>query len=479
MSFRSNFHITNVTIFLTFFFLLLSISPAHSTVSKRGMPQLHLEKECMNGGVGYDGKCLCPEFVNGERCERPDLCEDIVHGEYTMNHPFTNEAVEVYTNQCEIAPALVCCWRNRLLNQNLDVTTTDPATRIKNLLEFYGPWTPNDRLMLDYFFGEKGTEGKYTTASPTQPPEILLEDVSIAFVIMIHSDYEVRLPNLMAQIYSTKHTYMIHVDRLVEADSWTWITNFVNDYNTKYDTVNIHLVHNRFHGAWGSISLVYLELASMMELLRIGDETQGGGKWTHVINLSAFDFPLKPLRYIEEFLYKQKQSNFIESLSQAELRPVRQQEIHLSCGRSVLLSSILTNFTSDNVCPMGSTNWMYKHRPEWVYGEGAQWHILTREFVEYMVSSLNTIELLFSMKYSFIPDEAYFQTALLSSPFASTLVNYNYRFLPWADQLHVMEKHVQCLRETDALFVRKLIDPEMGPIIERDVINYQTYTVSV
>jgi len=256
---------------------------------------------------------------------------------------------------------------------------------------------------------------------------------------------------------------MIHADKSMDDENWAWLNKFVNDLNEKHQTTNIHLVQNRFHGAWGSISLVYLELSAIIELLRIGD-ANGGSKWTHVINLSAYDFPIKPIGKIEAFLHKHKHNNFIEALG--ERRQMRQSDLHISCGRNVLI----TNFTSNAVCPVGAQNWMFKHKPSWKYGEGSQWHMLTREFLEYLVSSLDQIEILFSMKYTLIPDEAFFQTALLSSPFASTINRYNYRYLPWADQLEVKAKHLKGLRETDAFFVRKLINPEIAPMIKRDVI---------
>lgn len=449
--------------------LFISVPGAYGSENgrvARGMPQLHLEMECLNGGVGYDGQCLCPTHITGSRCENADECYQEVAHNYHLLNPFTNTEKNVSLNSCEITPALVCCWKERLAKYTT-LNSDDMSVRIKNLLEYYGPWTANDRLMLDYFFGERGTEGKYATSAPTAAPEGPLEEHSLAFVIMVHLDFVERLPSLIESIYGKRHTYMIHADSSMSDYHWNWLNNFVNEHNERHQTKNIHLVQNRFHGGWGSISLVYLELASIIELLRVGDEN-GGSKWSHVINLSAFDYPIKPIGRIEKFLHQNQHSNFIEVLKPEYIRNQRRSQLHLSCGRNVLIS----NFTDNTVCTPGSENWMFKHKPGWEYGEGSQWHMLSREFMEYLVSSLDSIELLFSMKYTLIPDESFFQSAFLSSPFASTLVNYNYRYLPWADQLEVMPKHMTGLRETDALFVRKLIDPKMGSLIKRDVLAF-------
>ena len=206
------------------------------------------------------------------------------------------------------------------------------------MLEYYGPWTANDRLMLDYFFGAKGTEGKYVASSPTTPADTPLEDLTLAFVIMVHNDFQERLPNLLDAIYSERHTYMIHADKSMDAEHWNWLNNLVDELNKQHKTKNIHLVQNRFHGAWGSISLVYLELSAIIELLRIGDQN-GGSKWSHVINLSAYDYPIKPMKKIETFLHSHKHMNFIELLEKEVRRENRQSVRYpstLFCSPSAL-----------------------------------------------------------------------------------------------------------------------------------------------
>lgn len=76
----------------------------------------------------------------------------------------------------------------------------------------------------------------------------------------------------------------------------------------------------------------------------------------------------------------------------------------------------------------------------------------------------------------------YYQYVTL--PFSISFINsynyfsvnkYNYRYLPWADQLEVMHKHVPQLRDTDAFFVRKLIDPSMGDVIAREVLAHNLW----
>lgn len=263
----------------------------------------------------------------------------------------------------------MCCWRDRL--NKAPTESANDVERIKNMLEHYGPWTPNDKLMLDYFFGQEGTAFKSMKA--TVAPEQSIE-TRIAFVIMVHNDFQARLPNMLNAIYRKRHVYMIHLDRTADNSNWEWLNQFITDFLQKHDANNIHLVKNRFHGAWGAVSLVYLELGAIIELLKLNEQT--GLKWDHLINLSAYDFPLKSMEKLESFLRTHKNTNFIEVLGQKVRRENRQsvcfpsnwvilfiykfkcsvciltiihQDLHLSCGRSILI----TNFTENGVCPSG------------------------------------------------------------------------------------------------------------------------------
>jgi hypothetical protein len=70
---------------------------------------------------------------------------------------------------------------------------------------------------------------------------------------------------------------------------------------------NVFLAEKRYGGIWGHISLVWMQLSGFWELLDIAD-------WDYVINLSAFDFPLRKTPEIHQFL-KSKSANgevFIE-----------------------------------------------------------------------------------------------------------------------------------------------------------------------
>jgi len=370
------------------------------------------------------------------------------------------------SHTCEILPSATCCWHGRQGNTTYDVAVNDDANvRLRRLLEAYGPWTTNDKLMLSYLFGTQGKPGSVLLPPADVAASNATNDDSLAFVIMIHSEFEVRLPTLLSSLYSKHHTYIIHVDLSTKEDSYVWLRQFLDEFCSKHGATNVFLLSERFYGSWGSVTLVYQELAAMAELVKMERSGQAR-RFSHVINLSAFDFPIKPLPQLEAFLRASQDISFMEVLPPEVRREARQAELYLPCNRTLLI----TNFSTNQVCGSGSANWMFKHNPKWVYGEGSQWHFLSRSFVEYLVTSLDPIELLFSMKFTLIPDEAFFQSAMLSSPFTSKLKDYNYRYLPWSDGLQILPKHVQLFKETDAFFARKLLDVDLTSVLIRELL---------
>src|SRR5690606_36014264 len=66
---------------------------------------------------------------------------------------------------------------------------------------------------------------------------------------------------------------------------------------------------------WGGYSLVDAELRGMARLLQMDS------RWSHYINLSGQDFPLKSQNYIREFFAANPGKQFIRALDQRRERP--------------------------------------------------------------------------------------------------------------------------------------------------------------
>jgi hypothetical protein len=100
---------------------------------------------------------------------------------------------------------------------------------------------------------------------------------------------------------------------------------------------------------------------------------------------------------------------------------------------------------------------------------------ITREFAEYVLSFLNTPngEHYFKwIKWCFVPEEFFFQTLLMNSPFADTLINNNYKYAIWKEKHGARpgildEMDIGQIKISDAFFARKISYPYSTRLLER------------
>lgn len=103
---------------------------------------------------------------------------------------------------------------------------------------------------------------------------------------------------------------------------------------------------------------------------------------------------------------------------------------------------------------------------------GSIWWTLTYDCVKYVVDyTFKHPRLLRRLKYAFIPEEFYFQTVIMSSPFAKNVVDDNLRYIDWNERngncpavLDVTD--VEAIRESAALFARKVESPVSDELID-------------
>lgn len=275
------------------------------------------EQQCENGGIKYQGKCMCPLHTDSYCDEGMPLqaysfkyvcvgnCPKLLDNHYEMLEEWTSKPWKGNETSCEISPEYFCCWKGMYLKSNVSsvplpdsVAAPSPA-EMENIYARYGPWTDTDKLMLRYLVGDL----RYTPPLESKVPDT----PRLAFVIMGHGAFD-RLGKMLDAMYSPRHIYLLHID--AKCNSWEveYAEYFVQQYNKNKNVTNVYIMGNRFHGRWGGVSLVYQELAAINELLRLSKEDP----WTHVINLSLYDYPVKPLAYIEKFLFEHQNMTFID-----------------------------------------------------------------------------------------------------------------------------------------------------------------------
>ncbi|KAJ3107951.1 hypothetical protein HDU96_007712 [Phlyctochytrium bullatum] len=252
----------------------------------------------------------------------------------------------------------------------------------------------------------------------------------LAFLLMCHgkSANLENVINLLNILDDGSAIILIHVDQKSE-DLYNEVSKYVKEREAAMNRKlrpgqdpqlgNVFMAQSRFHGYWGHISLVWMQLSGFWELLDLAD-------WDHVINLSAADFPLRYSRDMHRMLNSPtyRGRDFIERWEDNSESATRITRPHiLRVSKSNVKDDIHLFHPKEsgvNLPPF----------PRWKICKHHQWMILTPAFVRFLRTSDEALLALAFMEHTWIPDETYFCFVLVNTPeYGSRSVNGNKRFL--------------------------------------------------
>eukprot|EP01112_Ceratiomyxa_fruticulosa_P022739 TRINITY_DN8430_c0_g1_i1.p1 TRINITY_DN8430_c0_g1~~TRINITY_DN8430_c0_g1_i1.p1 ORF type:complete len:686 (-),score=152.88 TRINITY_DN8430_c0_g1_i1:8-2065(-) len=217
--------------------------------------------------------------------------------------------------------------------------------------------------------------------------------VRVAYLLLVHSNFN-QIVKLLSATYHPNNVYLIHVDA-----SALELKNQLLEYTNKFD--NIAVMRKSFPIQWGSISMVYATLEGLFTLL-------DAAKFDFVVNLSGQDYPTCSPDEFSQFLGKHMKANFDGAYrASAEHGVYRLENIWLwnewrrTCNPKFLLKKY----------PAGMT----------MYGT-MQWFAYNYDFVQYLRNNQTSQRLLAFYETALIPDEGYFGTVLMNSPFGKDYI---------------------------------------------------------
>lgn len=180
---------------------------------------------------------------------------------------------------------------------------------------------------------------------------------------------------------------------------------------------NIRLSRRREASIWGGSSLLQMLLACMTDLL----ETDWD--WDFVLNLSESDFPIKTIDKLTDFLSANKDKNFVKSHGREVQRFIQKQGLDktfVECDTHM---------------------WRIGDRslPEGIQIDGgSDWVCLSRKFVTYVTAEMQDeliLGLLKIFRYTLLPAESFFHTAIRNSLFCDTYIDNNLHITNWKRKL--------------------------------------------
>jgi hypothetical protein len=220
----------------------------------------------------------------------------------------------------------------------------------------------------------------------------------------------------------------------------------------------------------------FSEVKATLNLLNVA--ISKGGGYSHYFLISGQDFPLKSIGKIVRFLNERKDENFIDCALIKRFE--KRNDIYfprMVIGRRIwqkILKGILVYST-------GGWNQTFsiikRLKPANVqYYFGSQWWCLNDAMVKWIYNFLeNYPEYIKLFKHSLCPDECFFQTLVMNSPFANTTKPYLH-YIKWEKGKSSLKTlttiDYEELKKAEKLIARKFDINVDAEIIERLRMRY-------
>ncbi len=279
--------------------------------------------------------------------------------------------------------------------------------------------------------------------------------MKIAFIILAHKN-PTYLQRLINHLTISEAQVFLHVDRGVPS--------------LMYQAIQQALISQsqvtwlpRYYSHWGSWGLVRASLAGLKKALAVGCD--------YALLLSGQDYPLRPMGDLTQFLAAHKGISFLQHYAFASgewpidgYKRLTRWHFNLEMPafwfRKKLNNGLIKLFNRlwpDRPFPAGLE----------AYG-GSQWWCLHRPCIEYLVQfTEQNPQVVNFFKYVRIPDEAFFHTILLNSPWRHTLHNRSLTYVDWAGPPYprvLGQVDLATLATADYFFARKF-EPSVDALI--------------
>ncbi|BCS54647.1 glycosyl transferase [Geobacter sp. SVR] len=249
------------------------------------------------------------------------------------------------------------------------------------------------------------------------------------FIIVHHKLNQFRW--LFEAIYSGEDLFCIHADRKSGPEFQEQLRRMIGP------RPNVIFLPPR-RVIWGGWRLVAVELEAIRHLLAADAD------WKYYINLSGQDYPIKPLPTIKEILRAAWPRNFIRSWPFSAIRELEPDDPHLP--RQLAFEAFGRLVRTRYRLPFP--------RSLDIRFKGSNWHMLTREFCCWLLEDPLSRRVARMVRYTFIPDEIFFQAVIMNSPFREMRTDFR-RFVIWPGPKILGLEDYPRLLESDCLFGRK------------------------
>ncbi|NES22484.1 MAG: beta-1,6-N-acetylglucosaminyltransferase [Symploca sp. SIO3E6] len=255
--------------------------------------------------------------------------------------------------------------------------------------------------------------------------------INIAYAILAHK-YPEMLARLIERLSSPYSDFFIHVDKRQHLFPFKTSLKKIKKNDSKIKFVK------RCKSPWGSIGLVNATLNSFSEIAK------SLTKYDYIVTLSGQDYPLVKNNTIRGFFEENYGNNYISyfpCVYDSHQDPWKQEILTNRLGKYHinLLGSKYEYPSKDNIFTNIFLGFFFdKPRTHVSYVKpyaDSQWFCITMSAVRYILNFVQEHpDFLKYHKYTYIPDEIFFQTILLNSPdtIRESIVNDNLKYIDWS-----------------------------------------------
>ncbi len=294
-----------------------------------------------------------------------------------------------------------------------------------------------------------------------------------AYIILAHKNAE-QVIRLINRLDDDSSTFFIHFDKKFTG----WQPDMFSGMGNK-----VHLI-KRTKTFWGGYSLVEATLLSMRAIKAMNKN------FDVITLLSGQDYPIKSNEHINHFFLNADRRIFMEYYPMPNYKKwppgggmYRFEKYFFGLKWYELFSSRATNFSSALI------SFLKRRHPEHLRPyAGSQWWTIDMHALNYILNFVsNNPDFSKYHKYTFVPDEVFFQTILLNASderIIKSISNNNKRFLSW--KIHsnsgpdiLQSDNLNDIMNSDALFARKLdlsIDPHLFDLIDKNCLHQKINT---
>jgi hypothetical protein len=288
-----------------------------------------------------------------------------------------------------------------------------------------------------------------------------------AFLILTHQSPE-KTFRQVKQLSAPNHFFVIHFDSkklLDPADSY---------YKALLTDDHVRMIADRVNVQWGSTRIIDATLKLLNEALKIASVG-----YVHL--LSGECMPVKSNKYFDHFFEEHNGKQFIDNFEMKETGSgpsfLRLDKYHLhawfnprsKATRDVIIKNLNSGLRKmqKGLKLVGIYRRWGKDMPT-LHG-GSQWWSLSAYAARYITDYVKTnpaYEARFA--YSQIPDEIFFHTLVMNSPFKKDVVNKSLRFTNFQGAISsphpVTMANLDAISKSDILIARKFT-PESGELL--------------